>query len=492
MRTPLPETYAPRLPPYAHQREALELGWRRRYFAYLMDMGTGKSKTLVDNACLLAEEDDAWGLLIVAPKNVYLNWTRIDPEDPGELAKHVWERHLADLRTYVWRGQGTIRERTEFGRILETQSPGLRVMVINAEALAYGDRAMAACRRFMERHRTLMVVDESPLMKNRKANRTQNLEKLAEYAAYRRILTGTVTTRSPTDAFSQFEFLEPGCLGHRSYFTFRSRYCLLREMRVGMRTIRTEYGSQNLEELAGRIARHSFRARKDECLDLPPKIYAPRDVELTDEQWRAYEEMRRSAMATFADGATCTTSIVMTQLEKLHQIACGHIRLDTGEVRRLSSNRPRDLLQLVRDTDCQTIVWCHYRPDQAEVARILREAYGDDSVAEWIGDVRLSDREEGERRFQSGRARFMLASQQSGSRGRNWTAAELVVYYSNSHSLEDRLQSEDRPHRSGLRHPVTYVDLIARGTVEERIVRTLRSHREVSAAIMAESPSAWI
>jgi SNF2 family DNA or RNA helicase len=198
-------------------------------------------------------------------------------------------------------------------------------------------------------------------------------------------------------------------------------------------------------------------------------------------------------MVAMQDGREMTTQIVMTQLLRLHQIACGHVKWDSGEVQRIPNNRLSELLALLEDASGEkAIVWCSYRSDADAVAGALRDRFGRDAVSEWHGGIGTPAREAGEAAFQNGAARYMVASQQAAGRGRTWTAATLVVYYSNSHSLEDRQQSEDRAHRIGQTGTVTIVDLVARGTVDERIIKSLRANLDVVRAALQDGPSTWV
>lgn len=488
----LPDYYLPRSEPFQHQREALEMGWDREAFAYLLEMGLGKSRVLIDNFCLLHERGDVEGLLIIAPKSVYTNWTRVDDENPGELQRWLW-RHVSDTaRTYTYRAGRARRDAREREEILDAISPGVRILAINAEALSSTMDANEMARRFLRAHRCMIVVDESTLIKNPKSQRTKACLKLAVLANYRRILTGSPSTGSLSDFWAQFEFLAPGraLLGYRLFSTFRARYCVLRDLVVAGRTIQTEVGPQNIEELAASVARHSYRRRKKDCLDLPPKVYERAEVELTDEQTKAYAELRRSAMTVIRDSEV-TTQIVITQLTRMHQVICGHIRTDDGRLIMLKNNRMRVLEQLIEGTDEQIVIWAGYRPDAAAIVEFLKEKYGEGCVAEWHGGVTQANREAGETDFQAGRRRFMVATS-AGAKGRTWTAAQLVIYYSNNHDLEMREQSEDRTHRIGTTGTVTYVDLVVPGTLDEKIIESLRRKYSIAHMAVNDGLEAWI
>lgn len=487
--------YAPRSPPHACQMKALEQGWNKAGFAYLLEMGLGKSRVAIDDFCINFLAGTVEALLVVASKSVYTNWTRVDDEVPGEFQLWLWDGVRESARTCTWRSGAAFR--AERDAVMSRSPPGARILAVNVEALSRMGDAFDLCMEYVRTFKTMVVVDESPVIKTHDSHRTKAILRIGSRAAARRILTGSPVTRNPTDLFSQFEFVKPGCLGHRSFYTFRARYCVLKEISVGGRMIKTVVGvqTQHMSELADSVARHSFRARKSEYLDLPAKVFQQRAVELSREQSRMYSEMRASAVAEI-DLATVTgrmtTEIVVTQLMRMHQIICGHAKLDDGTVLRLPENRTAILMEIAEETDDQIVVWCTYRSDLETVARALREKYGPDSVAEWWGGVSMPEREIGEKEFKLGRRRFMVSNQASGGRGRTWTSCATVVYYSNSHALDDREQSEDRVHRYGQTRMVTYVDLVASGTLDEKIMRALREKKDVARSILLDGPSAWL
>jgi len=496
----LPDLYRPELPPFQHQREALEAGWDKEGFGYLLEMGLGKSRVTIDNFCLLFLTHQVDAILVIAPKSVYTNWTRWDDDNPGEFQKWLWPELRKEFAMYAYKAGRVRQDAVQRKAVMEKMAPGPRILAMNVEAISSTEEAFNFAYDFIASHRTLVVIDESTVIKNPTSIRTKKCIRLAAKAKFRRILTGSPSTGSLADLWSQFEFLGPGrsLLGHRLFATFRARYCVLKEMHLPGRPlpVKVEVGSQNVEELAEIVAEHSFRRRKKDCLDLLPKVYLPREVELTDEQKRAYSELRKHAMTLVRNSRTgedeeVTTSIVITQLMRMHQVVCGHIRTDDGNILPLETNRIKVMMEVISEYDDQVVIWCMYRPDADRVVAELKKAFGDDKVAEWHGGVTQAEREAGEADFQAGRRRFMVATK-AGARGRTWTAAQLVIYYANDHDLEIREQSEDRTHRIGTTGTVVYVDLIAKDTVDEKIITALRNKKNIAGAVMREGIEAWI
>ena len=168
-----------------------------------------------------------------------------------------------------------------------------------------------------------MAIDESTTIKNPKAKRTKNILSSATYADYRRIMTGSPVTRNPLDLYTQCEFLDPNHLDFTSYYAFRNRYAEMKTIHVAGRSINVVNQFINLKELSDNLKPFSYRVLKQDCLDLPDKVYIKREVQLTPEQKKLYDQMKKEALATL-NGKTVTTMTALTQLMRLHQITCGH------------------------------------------------------------------------------------------------------------------------------------------------------------------------
>ena len=247
-------------------------------------------------------------------------------------------------------------------------------------------------------------------------------------------------------------------------------------------------------ELSDILDKFSYRVLKEDCLDLPEKVFTKRLVELTPEQDKAYKQMKQMALAMLDNGEVMTTVNVMTQLMRLHQITCGHFKADDGTTTALKNNRMDALLQLLEETDGKVIIWANYREDIKNIVAALKKAYGDASTVEYHGGVDPTLRQENIALFQekNGPTRYFVGNAQTGGYGITLTAANTVIYYSNNYDLEKRLQSEDRAHRIGQTGSVTYIDLVAEKTIDERIIKSLKSKVNIANEIMGEDIKDWI
>ena len=472
--------------PYEHQLKALEKSWASDTYALFMEMGTGKSKVLVDNIAILYDRGAIKGALIVAPKGVYKNWDAI--EFPTHLPDHI------ECTKVLWEPTATKKKQAELDTLFDDKGD-LKILIMNVEAFSTSkglDFAHSFLNIFLGR--ALIGIDESTTIKSPTAKRTKNILKIGDLAKYRRILTGSPVTKSPLDLFSQCEFLDPYHLGHASYYSFRARYANMVKRNFGGRQVQLVVSYRRLDELADILDKFSYRVLKEDCLDLPEKVFTKRLIELTPEQDKAYKQMKQMALAMLDNGEVMTTVNVMTQLMRLHQITCGHFKADDGTTTALKNNRMDALLQLLEETDGKVIIWANYREDIKNIVAALKKAYGDASTVEYHGGVDSTLRQEHIAQFQqkNGPTRYFVGNAQTGGYGITLTAANTVIYYSNSYDLEKRLQSEDRAHRIGQTGSVTYVDLIAENTVDDKIVKSLRNKINIANEIMGEDIKDWI
>ena len=472
--------------PYAHQVTALERSMDRESYGFFMEMGTGKSKVLIDTISNLHLEGKIDFALIIAPKGVYRNWVakEIPEHMPDEIEKRV-------IR---WVSSANKQQEAEIKSVGKAFG-GLTIFVMNVEAFSALKGKQAGewlGKKFG--HRGLIGIDESTTIKNHKAKRTKALVKIASLFRYRRLLTGSPVTKSPMDVYAQCEFLGPRLLGCDSYYSFQGRYAVTQKRKMGAHSFEQIVGYKNLEDLSHRIDQFAYRVLKKECLDLPEKTYTARYVSMTDEQAKMYEEIRKEAFTLVNGTELVSTPVVITQLLRLQQVLSGHLKTDDGEVLTFKSNRMEALLEIMEEHDGKAIIWSRFRHDIIGITEALRKEYGEAAAAAYFGDTSDEERNRIVRDFQipGHPLRFFVGNPSTAGYGLTLTEANLVVYYANSFDLEHRLQSEDRAHRIGQRNPVTYVDLITEKTVDEKIVTALRNKIDIGAKVLREEARTWL
>jgi SNF2 family DNA or RNA helicase len=467
--------------PFEHQLKALEMSWDRKVFAYFMEMGTGKSKVLIDNISMLYDKGKINGALIIAPKGVYKNW--YTQEIPNHMADHI------EKTVVLW--ESSKNKETEYKKLFES-SDNLQILIMNVEALST-KKGKTFAWKFLNCHTSMMAVDEATTIKNPGAQRTKNIIELGQNVKYKRILTGSPVTKSPLDLFTQCYFLDPWLLDQQSYYAFRVRYAKMRSINVSGRQVQIVVGYRNLGELTEKIKNFSYRCLKDDCLDLPRKTYMKRIIELTDEQKKLYKQMKEKALAVL-NGKMVTSMTVITQMMRLHQITCGHFKSDDGDVQKVKSKRLDELLNLLDELEGKAIIWAHYRHDIESIVEEVKKKHGDDSILTYYGDTSTEDRQKAIEKIQdlSSPVRFLVGTPQTGGYGITLTAASTMIYYSNGYDLEKRQQSEARIDRIGQSKPMTYVDIIAEETIDEKIVEALRRKVNLATEIMGEELKDWI
>ena len=416
--------------PYAHQLTALEKSWHRDTFAYFMEMGTGKTKVLIDNLAMLYDRGKVNGALIIAPKGVVGTW--YNQELPAHLPEHI------DKVAVMWQANINKKQHEKLKSVMATGHE-LHILVMNVEALST-EKGKDFALSFLIAHNALVAIDESTTIKNPKAKRTKNILSLSRLAKYRRVMTGSPVTKNPLDLYTQCQFLDINHLGHESYYSFRNRYALMKSANISGRSINLVVGYQNLSELSDKLKPFSYRVLKEDCLDLPDKIYMKRQIELTSEQQKIYKQMRQQALATL-NGKTVTTMTALTQLMRLQQITCGHFVADDGTTQNIKNNRMSELMDILDEVEGKAIIWAHWQRDVQLIKMALEKEYGPGSVVDYYGLTPQEERQKNKDSFQNNsKCRFFVGTPQTAGYGITLTSASTVIYYSNGYDLEKRMQ----------------------------------------------------
>ena len=458
--------------PYEHQRNALNQSAEKTQWAYFMEMGTGKTKVTIDNIAYLYLQRKITAALIVAPKSVYTN-----------LESEI-EVHMPDVlkyQIYKW----NIDKPKDYYKLNESKD--LKIFLINVEALST-KRGFEGCIDFLRKHKlNFVTIDESTTIKNRQAKRTRNILALAKLSYVRRILTGSPITKSPLDLYTQCQFLSPELLGFSSYLAFRNRYAEMTDIPVGSgRYISVPKYYKRLEELETKLKQFSTRIRKDECLDLKPKVRQKRYIELEGDSKKIYDRLRTSALAIVED-STISFSNKLTEIIKLHQVCNGFTKNDDGEIMQLHTHKIKALDEILEETDGKVIIWANYIYNIKELIKFLEDKYGKESVVSIYGDIDVQKRKEAVQKIQTNdKVRFLVGNPTTGGFGLTLTAVNTVIYFSNNYNLEVRKQSEDRAHRMGQKGTVVYIDIVAKDTLDEAIMKSLTSKGQIAAKTLGE------
>jgi len=469
--------------PFLHQEAYLERFWDKRVAALFADMGTGKSYMVINNIAMLYDKGEINAALIVAPKGVYRNWYNL--EIPRHMPNHI------EYRMALWSPAPNKSQQAALVELFE-RTEDLKILVMNIEAFST-PKGVKFAQRFLIAKEGFMAIDESTTIKNPKAARSKSTVKVGLEAKYKRIMTGSPVTKSPMDLYQQCAFLNRGCLDAASYYSFQNRYAIIQERTLATHSFKQILGYRHLDELQQKLNKFSFRVTKDQCLDLPDKVFLRREVSLTLEQRRAYDQMRLMALATFEKGVTSTVN-ALTQIMRLQQIVCGHVTLDSGEVVSLPNNRMNELMAAIEESRGKIVIWAHFRHDIEAIKIALQKEYGMTSVATYFGDTPDEERPEIVAKFQDPKSelRFFVGQPRTGGYGLTLTESHTMIYYSNGYDLEVRLQSEARIDRFGQVNKMTYIDLVSPGTVDDKIVSALLLKMDVANEIMGDKAKDWL
>ena len=472
--------------PFAHQRAWWEKTRDAEVYAILWEQGTGKSKLTIDTAGWLYQTNKIDALVVIAPNGVHRNWVvnEVPTHLPNSIAREAvcWQSSKAK----------TVGFKKHCAKALDFSGLLVLAMSYDAALTKAGDAILS---KVLGQRKCMMVLDESARIKNPKAKRTIRILARGKHAKYRRILTGTPVANSPFDAYTQFAFLSPKIwdeAGCRTYAAFKNHFGIWAERldpRSG-RKFRELVRYKNLEHLRAATAAVSTRVVKSEVLDLPDKLYTKVYFELSAEQAKLYRDMKEGFSLQLAAGEV-TAMLAITQLLRFQQIVSGFVATDDNEIVELEENPRLNLLaDTVSDLTGKFIIWAKFT---AEITRIIeRLTKAGIECVRYDGRVSADDRAEAISRFQGGTARAFVANPAAAAEGLTLHAATTVIYYSNSFKLTDRLQSEDRAHRIGQSHPVTYIDIIAADTVDEQIVNALRDKLDIASVVTGDKIREWI
>lgn len=461
--------------PFEHQRQSLIEGAFPFNFAYFMEMGTGKTKVAIDNAAYLFQKQEIEFVFVIAPNSVYRNWKK-------EINFHC----PIESNIYIWK---VTKDKT-----FKIDPKKITFILMNVEALSHASGKKWLEYKLLKHGKSSMIIlDESTTIKNLKASRTKAIIKLGKLAKYKRILTGSPITKSPLDLFSQCAFLDKKLLGYENYTVFKSRYAVMYSIERSGYNIQIPKYYVNLEELEYKLKNFSYRVRKKDCLDLPPKMYVQRHIELPEEQRKAYEQLKASALIVLKNDEVSYNN-KLTELLKLQQVANGFVKTNDGKIVDFKSNaKLKELMSILEESEDKCIIWANYVHNIEMIKKKLKETYGKDSVVSIYGKDSVEVRNDSVEKFQhNNRCRFLVGNPTVGGYGLTLTAARYVIYFSNSYNLEVRQQSEDRAHRYGQTSQVTYIDLIATDTIDEMVLHNLDNKIELSAKTLGEQVQKWL
>jgi SNF2 family DNA or RNA helicase len=447
--------------PFSHQIAGFNLGIKLPAFGLLYEQGCGKTLTAIAIAGRRFQKGEIARVLIVAPASVVPVW-------PAEFQTHADFKH--DVRAL----EGSTRKREGILQGWRRATDRLQVAVINYEATWRMEEALEGWLP------DLIICDESQRIKTPGARQSKTMHRLGRHTKYRLILTGTPVSQGPLDFFSQYKFLDPSIFGG-SYYSFRARYA-----RMGGYEKRQVVGYQNLPELIRKAHSIALRVTKDEALDLPECTDQVLYCQLEPEAARLYKEMKKESVAELEGNAIITAGNVLAKLMRLSQIAGGYANDEDGNCRQVSTAKIRLLEETVDDilgAGKKVVIFARFLPELKAMRKFLEDRSIQYSYI--AGEVPQEQRGPEVDRFQTDPdTRVFLAQIQTAGLGITLTAADTAIFYSEDFNYANLDQAKARLHRIGQRNAVTNIFLVARDTVDEKILEALQAKKNVAREVV--------
>ena len=494
-------TYTSKTTPFKHQQAYVDQHLYDEAYGLWWEMGVAKSKPTIDTIGALFEEGKLNGALVLAPKGVAPNWTNDEIPlhlgvDPERVRMFLWNSDKANGKKY----------QAELDKFLKTPADQLAILVMSYDGIMTERRPGAkpgirkgkeAAKELLTSRSCLFALDESARIKSPDSKRTKRVLAAGKHAPFRRVLTGTPVPNSPFDVYTQIRFLDPDIwkrIGCGTFAAFKQMFG------VWIEHTRNDNGQrfqqlvdyQNLAMLNKIVDQMGERLLKDDVLDLPPKLYEKRTFDMAPAQAKFYKQMRDEFMVMLESGDMVTAALAITRMLRLQQVASGYCPTDEGDMIEFDKNpRLSCLMDTVEDIPHQAIIFAKFQKDIDLIEAALKKA-GKTCVV-YDGRVKQDDRETRREAFKAGEVQFFVANPAAAGEGLTLHMAKTVIYYNSTYKLGDRLQSEDRAHRAGMDDkPVTYIDIVARGTIDVQIMRALRQKVDLAAQVTGDRIKEWI
>lgn len=443
------------------------------FHGLLMEMSLGKTKVSLNTAEILRRYGALKRVLIIPPKKIQSVWT-------DQIPEHTF----IESKPLIWENKDTYKFKAQVKEMLADDLP---ILIVRLEM--FQKKKNPVLQEFLKEflsEPTLCILDESSKIKNVSTQRTPRLIEYTQDAAYSMILTGTPWTESPLDIFPQMEFLKTGfwyktsgpwkvSMLKKHWFIFRNRYAIMQRITMGEgRSFQKIVGTRRLEEIARKIQPYVTQQKKADWLDLPAKQYQTLHVEMTKVQAKAYKEMKDRLILEYGDTVlTAANAAILTT--RLRQIAGGFYP-ETGEPIDKEVPGIEMLLEDVEEYPGKVVVAASYVAEIKGIQKALTKIYGEENVTTYYGGTRDPDDEL--HRFRDS-AKFMILNPASAAYGLNLQFSGLMYLYSRPFSYEQNAQLEDRIHRPGMTGMAVYKDIIARGSIQEKVHEALAKKKSV-------------
>jgi len=442
--------------PFRHQVAAYNMAVTNSNSALLMEQGCGKTAVAIAAAGRRFQKGEISRVLVVAPASVVPVW-------PKEFALH------ADFSHEVKSLEGSTTKRTEILQAWQPNPKHLQVAVINYEATWRMEEALIAWRPDM------IICDESQRIKTPGARQSKTMARLGTIARYRMILTGTPVSQGPLDFYSQYRFLDRNIFG-TSFWAFRNRYAIM-----GGYENRQVIGYQNLPELVKKAHSIAFRCRKADCLDLPDQIDQVLYCDLERDAQRIYNQLVKESVAELSSEEVVAAPNVLSRLLRLSQVTGGFLKVDekTTQVSKAKMALLEETLDDLIEAGKKVVVFARFVPELMAITKLLISKGISHSLI--YGETPMDNRGRMVEDFQTNPdVKVFVAQIQTAGLGITLHAADTAIFYSLDYSYANYDQCRARIHRIGQKNNCTYIHLVARNTVDEKVLSALAQKRDLA------------
>ena len=480
--------------PFDHQLAEFNENKDRPAWGLLWEPGVGKTWPVLNEAAHLEELGEITGLLVLAPNGVHRNWVvdQIPQHLPDELAERT--------KVFMWQTSKAKNKSHREAAGLVLSYPGFAIACMSYDAVMT-KAGKDFWKGFLDSRKCMYVRHESPRIKTPGSKRSMRIAGSSKAANYRRILTGTIVDDKPFDVYNQIRFLNPDAwkdIGCSDFNAFKNTFGVWKKQSIsdgsgGFREFTVLVTYRNLDLLRKIVAEHGSRLRKEDVLDLPPKLYSKRYFDMTPAQKRAYKDLQAQHYTILDDGGMLSTDLAITRILRLQQVTSGYLPSDDDETLiSLGDHNPRIklLIECVEQAEHQVIVWAKYKQDITSILSALQDAKI--SAVRYDGQCNETQMGDAVDSFKRGDAQVFVANPAKGSEGLTLVNAKTMIYFNNGYRLSQRTQSEDRFHRIGQDQSVHIIDLAAVETVDTAIIDVLRRKQELADFVQGDEIREWI
>lgn len=450
--------------PWAHQLKALEYLYDRDTAALYTDMGTGKSKIMID---LIVNR--GWDVVLIAcTKKGCQNWVK-------QFKFHcpdIDEYNILNLTTY---------STTEKCEVLKTEFKNRKsktILICNYESIWRSPFSDELLKKYVKID--CIICDESHRIKSPSSKCSRFLTKIGKKVVHKYLVTGTPLAENPVDIYAQYRFLDPTIFG-TNLGTFKSRYLnidLGLSSQLGYEVLRRDQPYKNLDELREKMFSCAFYGKSE--IKLPKKHNILYHYEVDKATEKMYKDIKDEGILVTDDGVLSVENVLSMSLRQ-QQILSGCIPItDENEnvVPTIINNDRREVLKELLSglpKDEPVVIFAKFRCDFTQIKEVCKELER--------GYSEISGVEDTEKDWQAGKTSIVAVQYASGSESIDLTRAHYCIYYSLTHSLALYLQSKKRIHRPGQEHTVTYYHIIAQlskgKSVDETIMTALKEKKSV-------------